>query len=92
MALSFIGGGNRRARKKNNDLSQVTDKLYYIMLYTSPLSRFELTTSVVIGTDCKGSCKSNFHTITATALLNKQMLSKIAVGTEAVLLRQCYYE
>jgi hypothetical protein len=34
------------------DLSQVTDKLYHIMLYTSPWLRFELTTSVVIGTDC----------------------------------------
>ena len=34
------------------------------MLYPSPWSRFELTTSVVIGTDCIGSCKSNFHTIT----------------------------
>jgi hypothetical protein len=47
------------------NLLQVTDKLYYIMLYTSPWSRFELTTSVVIGTDCIGSCKSNYHTITA---------------------------
>ena len=27
---------------------------------------FELTASVVIGTDCMGSCKSNYHTITAT--------------------------
>jgi hypothetical protein len=36
------------------------------MLYTLPWSRCELTTSVVIGTDCKGSCKSNYHTITAT--------------------------
>ena len=43
---------------------QVTDKLYHIMLYTSPWSRFELTTSVVIGTDCIGSCKSNNHAIT----------------------------
>jgi hypothetical protein len=24
---------------------------------------FKLTTLVVIGTDCTGSCKSNFHTI-----------------------------
>jgi len=42
------------------------DKLYRIMLYTSPWSRFELTPSVAIGTDCIGSCKSNDHTITAT--------------------------
>jgi hypothetical protein len=27
MAASFIGGGNR---EKDNDLSQVTDKLYHI--------------------------------------------------------------
>ena len=43
-----------------------TDKLYHIMLYTSPWSWFELKTSMVIGTDCIGSCKSNYHTITAT--------------------------
>jgi hypothetical protein len=51
-------------------MSQVTDKLYHIMFYTSPWSRFELTTmtSVVIGTDCKYSCKSNYHTITATTV------------------------
>jgi hypothetical protein len=35
-----------------------------IMLYTSPWSIFELTTSVVIGTDCIGNCKSNYHMIT----------------------------
>jgi hypothetical protein len=32
----------------------------------SPWSRFELPTSVVIGTDCIGSCKSNYHTTKAT--------------------------
>ena len=46
------------------DLSQVTDKLYHIMLCTSPWSRFELTTSVIDDTDCTGSCKSNYQTIT----------------------------
>ena len=33
-----------------------------------PWSRFELTTSMVIGTDCIGSCKSNYHTIMATTV------------------------
>ena len=50
-------------REKTTNLAQVTDKLYYLMLYISPCSRFELTTSVVIGTDYIGSCKSNYHTI-----------------------------
>jgi hypothetical protein len=36
------------------------------MLYASAWSRFELTTSVVICSDCIGSCKSNYHKITAT--------------------------
>jgi hypothetical protein len=30
---------------------------------STPCHEFELTTLVVIGTDCIGSCKSNFHTI-----------------------------
>ena len=55
--------------EKTTDLPQVTDKLYHIMLCTTSWSRFELTTSVVIGTDCIYSCKSNSYTITATTTL-----------------------
>ena len=53
---------------KSTDLLQATDKLYHIMLYTLPWSRFGLTTSVVMGTDCIGSCKSNYHMIMATTI------------------------
>jgi hypothetical protein len=49
--------------EKTTDLPLVPDKLYNIMLYTLPWSRFEHTISVVIGTGCISSYKSNYHTI-----------------------------
>jgi hypothetical protein len=58
-------------RVPGENLSQFTDKLFQIMLYeyTSPWKGFELTYLVVIGTDCTGSCKSNYHMITTTMVV-----------------------
>ena len=60
-----------RKPEKTYHLPQIIDQLYHIMFieYTSPLAGFELSTIVIIDTDCKGRCKSNYHTSTTTTTL-----------------------
>jgi hypothetical protein len=51
-------------------------KHYHIMLYRVHLAWFELIMLVVIGTDCIGSYKSKYHTITTiTAPITRRMKS-----------------
>ena len=61
VAVSFIGDKKPEYPAKTTTLSQVSDKLYGIMLYRvyPPCAGLELTTLVVIGIDCTSSYKSN---------------------------------
>jgi hypothetical protein len=73
--------------EKTIDLSQVTDKLYHIMLYTSLWSRFELTASVVIGTDCIGTVVVNPTTIRSRtrrplSILWKEPLNSVVIDQQ----------
>ena len=45
----------------------------------SAISGLELTISVVICTDCIGSCKSNYHTITTTMALKVNENGRLSI-------------
>jgi hypothetical protein len=65
--------------EKTMDLSQLTDKLSHVKLYRLHLAwaGLEHTTLVMIGTDCIGRYKSNYHTITTIPNCKMCLFNKI---------------
>ena len=72
--ISFIGGGNRSTRRKPTTCRRsLTNSITLCCIeYFSPWTGFELTTLVVIGINCTGSCNTitvRSHRPLKTALL-----------------------
>jgi hypothetical protein len=68
VAVSLNGGGKRSNRRRLH-IFRKSDKLtlsHNVVSNTPRKTGFENTTLVMMGTDCIGSCKSNYHAITTT--------------------------
>jgi len=62
--------------RENHQPAASHSQTYHIKLYRVLLEIRGIQTLVVIGTDCTGSCKSNYHTITTTTTLFNAVMNK----------------
>ena len=64
VVVSFIGGGNQNTRKKKHRPVASHCQTLSQNVISSTARHERGSTLAVIGTDCTGSCKPNYHSIT----------------------------
>ena len=73
------------------NLSVTNFIIYCCIKCTSQWTGSELTTLVVIGTDCTGSCKSNYHLITTTTVHTVEWFHTVYVLPYCYMVSYCIY-
>ena len=73
--VSFIGGGKLSTQRKPQTCRKLLTNFitWCCIEFTSPWAGFQLTTLVVIVTDCTGIWKSNYHTMTTSTAPSFQL-------------------
>jgi hypothetical protein len=75
VAVSFIGVGKLNTQRKPQTCRKLLTNFitWCCIEFTSPWAGFQLTTLVVIVTDCTGIWKSNYHTMTTSTAPSFQL-------------------
>jgi hypothetical protein len=84
--------------ERTNDPGQATGKLYHLQLrvectlFCNLQSWARIHAALVIGTDCIGSCKSNYHTITVTYVFSiwSWNILQLAIPTSKIFCRKWF--
>jgi hypothetical protein len=88
-SVSFVGETGV-PRENHRPVASHWPTLSHNVVSSTPRVRFDLIALVVICTDCIGSCKSNYHTITTTTCKKRVINHGLCNYLHSVVMASCH--